>query len=283
MFRYSYDTLVYHGEPIERGIERVARYGYDGVEFIGEPAEIDTVAAKRKLQEVGLEASSICSIFTTADRDLAHPDPEARKRAVDYVKDVATMASQLGAPVIIAAPTVVGKTAALAEAGQEWEWAVAGLREAARFAEDLGITLVLEAWNRYETYWINRLDQALELRAAVDASNVGIMGDLFHMNLEEDSIPGAIKRAGQHLRHVHVADSNRAAPGKGHLDIRSALESLRDIDYKGYVAVEILPASADPFGVMQRGGGREFFDDYTKASIDYLRTLDASLSPAAAQ
>jgi len=280
MFRYAYDMLVYYGEAVEPGIERLARYGYDGAEFIGEPTAVDTAAAKRKLEETGLEASSICSVYT-AERDLAHPDSEARKRAVDYVKDVVTMAAELGAPVIIVAPTACMKLAPLADKEQEWAWAVEGIREGARFAHDLGVTLVIEAWNRYETYFVNRLDQALEMLQAVNEPNVGIMGDLFHMNLEESSIPDAIRRAGQALKHVHVADTNRAAPGKGHLDFQPAFEALRDIHYQGYIAVEILPAAADPFGVMQRGGGKEFFDEYTEQSINFLRKLDASLSPAA--
>lgn len=282
MFRYSYDTLVYYGEPIEQSIERVARYGYDGVEFVGEPATIDTAAAKRKLDEVGLEASSICSIYT-AERDLAHPDPEKRAQALQYVKDVSTMASELRAGVAIVAPTACMKTAPLAPREQEWAWAVEGIREGARFASNLGVTLVIEAWNRYETYFLNTLDQALEMLRDVNEPNVGIMGDLFHMNLEESSIPDAIRRAGKDLKHIHFADTNRAAPGKGHLDFRPAFEALRDIDYQGWIAVEILPAGADPFGTLKRGGGREFFDEYTEASIKYMKEIEASLEPVGAR
>jgi len=278
MFRYAYDTLVYYGEPIERGIERLARYGYDGVEFVGEPAAVDTAAAKARLDEHGLKASSICSIYT-AERDLAHPDPEARKRALQYVKDVAKMASELGAPVMIVAPTACMKVTPLASSSQEWEWAVEGIREGAKFAQELSVKLCIEAWNRYETYFLNILDRALAMKRDVGEPNVGIMGDLFHMNIEEASIPDAIRRAGKDLIHIHFADSNRAAPGKGHLDFRPAMEALRAIDYQGYITLEILPAAADPFGVMERGGGREFFDEYTKQSIDYLRNVERSLSP----
>jgi sugar phosphate isomerase/epimerase len=64
------------------------------------------------------------------------------------------------------------------------------------------------------------------------------MGDLFHMNIEEDDIAGAIRRADGYLAHVHLADSNRLQPGAGHTDFAPALAALRDIGFEGYLALE---------------------------------------------
>ena len=107
------------------------------------------------------------------------------------------------------------------------------------------------------------------------------MGDTFHMNIEEDSVPGAIRATGSLLNHVHLADSNRAAPGAGHVDFVPILGALADIDYDGYLSFELLPPSADPFSVMEAGGHVDFLDRYTGQAIERLRAAEAELAGAA--
>jgi len=85
---------------------------------------------------------------------------------------------------------------------------------------------------------LNRLDQAVELSKAVGRDSVRAMGDLFHMNIEEDDPGESIRRADGYLAHVHLADSNRAHPGAGHLDFAPAFSALRDIGFDGYLAME---------------------------------------------
>ena len=86
-FRYAYNSLVYFGEDLSESIARVARYGYDAIEIVGEPTKIDPEKVLRMTKRAGIGVSSICSIYT-ADRDLVHPDPDARRSAVQYVKDL---------------------------------------------------------------------------------------------------------------------------------------------------------------------------------------------------
>jgi sugar phosphate isomerase/epimerase len=98
--------------------------------------------------------------------------------------------------------------------------------------------LLLEPLNRYEDYMLNRLQDAIELCDAVGRSSLKIMGDLFHMNIEEDELGQAIRNASGHLADVHLADSNRLQPGAGHTDFAGAFKALRDIGFNGYMAME---------------------------------------------
>lgn len=275
-FRYSYDALVYHGEDISESIDRVARFGYDAIELVGEPDELDGDRIKKLADDAGIAVSSVCSIYTD-ERDLAHPEPEMRQKAVQYIKDVADLAVASGAPTIIAAPTAVMKTQQLAPDEDERKWAIEGLREGGEYAASVGVNLTLECWNRYETYWLNRLEQAVELWKELGLTNGGVMGDTFHMNIEEESIAEAMRQTGSLLNHVHLADTNRAAPGEGHMDYEPILRALADIDYQGYLTFELLPASADPFGVMEAGGAGEFFDKYTEQAINHLKQTESRL------
>ncbi|MGH3088087.1 MAG: TIM barrel protein [Rubrobacteraceae bacterium] len=275
-YRYAYNSLVYFGEDISESIDRVARFGYDAIEVIGEPADLDPRRIKKLADDAGISVSSICSLYTP-DRDLSHPDAEMRKKAVQYVKDVAEFASTMEAPTIIVHPCANGRTERLASEEDEWNWAVEGIREGGEYAEPLGVNLSLECWNRYETIFLNRLEQAARLWRDTGLSNGGIQGDTFHMNLEEDSIDGAFREYGSLLQHVHLADSNRAAPGAAHIDFAPILRALDDVGYEGYLSFELLPASADPFAVLQAGGADDFFDKYTGQAIEHMKQVESQL------
>lgn len=267
--KISYNTLVYAGEDIEVGIKRLAKFGYDGVDIVGEPEQYDVKKIKCLLEENKIEASSICAVFNE-ERDFVASDPEIRKNAVKYVKECVDFAAGIGAKSISIQASACMKTCAQASEEEEWKWAVEGIRQAGQYAGEKGIRLTLEAWNRYETYLINRLDQALKMVEEINLPSVGVMADTYHMNIEEADMGQALRNVGDRLYYVHIADSNRAAPGRGHIDFEEVARALRDIHYEGWIAMELLPAAADPFG-----GKRcdEFYDQYTEESVVYLREL----------
>jgi sugar phosphate isomerase/epimerase len=85
---------------------------------------------------------------------------------------------------------------------------------------------------------LNRVEGADELCEAVGRPSVKVMGDLFHMNIEEDDLGGSIRAAGASLAHVHLADSSRLQPGTAHTDFAGAFAALRDIGFEGFMAME---------------------------------------------
>jgi sugar phosphate isomerase/epimerase len=101
--------------------------------------------------------------------------------------------------------------------------------------------MTLEPLNRYETNFINTLDEGIKFIKKIGLQNVKILADIFHMNIEEVSISKAIIEAKNYISHVHFADSNRCAPGDGHLNFREIVSSLVRINYNGFVAMEMLP------------------------------------------
>jgi sugar phosphate isomerase/epimerase len=270
-FRYTYNSLVYAGEEIAKSVERVARFGYDAIEVVGEPEQIDARQVAKLTHDAGIGVSSICSIYT-AERDLVSPDASVRSAAVRYVKQLVDFAEEMSAPTVIVHPTACMKTKGLADPKTEWQWAVENIREAGDYAAGHGVNLSLEAWNRYETYFLNRLEQARALWTATGLTNGGVQGDLFHMNIEEASIVEAFRASAGMLQHVHFADSDRTAPGGALIDFEPVMDVLVEIGYDKYIGFELLPAAADPFA-----GGRheEFFDRYTERAIKTIRAVEA--------
>jgi sugar phosphate isomerase/epimerase len=272
MIRYGYSVLPYGDEPLATSFERVARNGYDSIELLADPARFDVDEINRLQKRFGVTPASLCMLYGP-DTDVVSSNPETRANARGYIMDMLDRASHTSVEIIPITPTACMKTRPEAPIEQEWEWARDTIRAAAEAGQERGIRIVVEPWNRYETYLINRLDDAVRMADEVGHRNVGVKGDLFHMNIEELSIPDAIRAAGSHLWHLDVADSTRAAPGVGHTDIAAAVRALRDIGFDGILNFELLPAAGDPFLSIKGGGADEFKDAYTALAITNLKAI----------
>jgi sugar phosphate isomerase/epimerase len=275
MIKYSYNTLVYAGESIETSIARLSKFGYDGVEVVGEPEQLDAGLIKELLNKYNIAASTICGIYN-AERDLVSSDKQIRRNTVEYIKSCVDFAKTIGAKGISLTPTACMKIYPEADQKTELSWAIEGILEAGSYAGEHGVRLTVEPWNRYENYLVNRIEQSLEIVNRVNLESVGCMGDTYHMNIEELDISEAIRMAGDKLYHLHIADSNRTAPGRGHIDFKPIAKALQDINYSGFLTMELLPAAADPFSALNGSRCDEFYDQYTEESIVFLKELFAN-------
>ena len=120
----------------------------------------------------------------------------------------------------------------------DWARSVAGVAEMAQVSDTCGVDYCLEVLNRFEGYLLNTAEEAVQFVQEVNHPRVKIMLDTFHMNIEEDSIGGAIRKAAQHLGHFHTGECNRRVPGRGRTPWREIGEALRDIHYQGAIVME---------------------------------------------
>lgn len=223
----------------ERALDRVATAGYRHVELSADPGGPPGAAIERMLADAGLEACSLCAMYDTS-RDCAHPDRTVRERATAYLRACLELGGELRVRTLVCVPTY--RVAALAARGDETGWAAQTIAEALDAVAG-GPMLVIEPLNRYETHLVNTLDDAERLRAAIDRNGAAVMGDLFHMNIEERSVAGALQAHAGHLGHIHLADTNRRQPGAGHLDFPAVGAALRDAGFTGTMSMEFLPAT----------------------------------------
>ena len=93
------------------------------------------------------------------------------------------------------------------------------------------------------------------------------MADLFHMNIEETDIAAAIGSAGPHLLNIYFADSNRHAPGRGHIDLVPVMRTVQRIGYVHYLSAEFLP----PRLIFEQRSPPEFYDPYCLQTITVLK------------
>lgn len=226
---------------VKRRLATISRLEYDGIEFLVEdPRRVDVEKLKELTKFYDLEVPAIGTGPTYRRYGLSFTDPDERVRraAVKRMKDYLTLASDLDALVIIG--LIRGKIEAEASYKRAWRRIRSCLDVCAVIAEDLGVMLALEPINRYETNFINTIDEALQMISELQSNNVGVMADTFHMNIEETSITESLRKVGKSLIHVHIADSNRWAPGMGHLNFSGVINVLNEIGYSRYLSAEIL-------------------------------------------
>ena len=169
------------------------------------------------LDEHGLECWGAVTLMMGA-RDLLHEDPYVRLGSVAVRQGLPDASSrELGGKIVTVVPSTVGKIVPMGSPADEWRWCVEALKECQAHAETVGVRIGLEPLNRFETYFLNRCEQALALADAV-GGDCGVALDAFHMNIEESDLLGAIRAAGDRLVDFHVADNNRMPPGHGALD-----------------------------------------------------------------
>ena len=220
----------------------IAAMGYDGVELaIRDPRLVEADDLLRVLDANTLVVPAIGTGQAWGEEGLSFtdPDPAVRAAAIARLKSHFPLAGRLGAVVVVGLLRGIVKPGVSQD--QAMAWLVAALRECCTAAADVGVRVALEPINRYETTLINSVGQGLELVEAVGAANMGLLADTFHMNIEEPSIEGSIRQAGDRIFHFHVADSNRWHPGAGHLDFATILRTLFAAGYAGFVSGEFLP------------------------------------------
>jgi sugar phosphate isomerase/epimerase len=232
-------------ESIETTIGRLARYGYDSIEISGEPEITDTKKVDKLLKENNLKCWGVLSLMHKG-RDLINADETIRARTVQYLKDCVTMAKELNGQEVTIVPSQVGKITPMDTPEQEWAWAIEGLQEVYAHSEREGIVLAIEPINRFETYFINRHDQALLLAETV-GPRCGVCLDCFHLAMEESDPYQAILNTGDRLFDFHATENNRMACGLGNYDWIRLLTTLRAVNYNGALTVEyVAPLDRTP-------------------------------------
>jgi 5-keto-L-gluconate epimerase len=238
----AYGPLALLSGSFEVKVRKAAQLGYDGIELmVRDPAFLDWLAIKKVLQANGVEVPQVVTgeLFGADGLALVTPDTDLYQRAAARTRSVIDLAAYLGAMVNIG--RLRGRLDSFNDGDSVWDIGVERLEQIANYASLQGVKITLEPINRYETDFILTAAEGMRFIADLRCDNVGLMLDLFHMNIEEDSIEAALGLAGNSLWHVHMADSNRKYPGSGHIQYRPIFMALKEMAYQGYISAELRP------------------------------------------
>ena len=248
MTSFPYPLALSHwmlDEPITKTIERIAQAGLQAIELNGEPDDYDPGEVKELLELHGLTAWGGVTLMVHEGRSMIHRDRFMRLGTRAYVRETVDLISSIGGSVLTCVPTS-DITIPTNDHRREWRDCVEELRVLADYAGERQVRIALEPINRYETYFLNRAEQALEMVSDVDCPNLGVCLDTYHMNIEEDDPVSAILSASTYLYDFHIADSNRKPPGEGVIDWVKTLDALGRTGYDGALTIEVeIPADPD--------------------------------------
>lgn len=267
-----------------RYIEKVAKLGFDILEIAATPIPR---YSERQMAELKACAAANGIILTaghgpSASQNLASPDPAVRANAKAFFIDVLKRLQKMDIHTIGGALYSYWPVDYTKPIDKEGDWArsVESVREVAAVAGDCGVAYCLEVLNRFEGYLLNTAEEAVEFVKQVDNPNAKVMLDTFHMNIEEDSIGGAIRTAGPWLGHFHTGECNRRVPGKGRTPWREIREALHDIGYDGTVVMEPFVRRGGTVGSdikvwrdMSKGATEADLDRDARESVNFLRYI----------
>ncbi len=238
----AFSPVLFAGDG-DAAIGAAHELGYDGIDIsVRDPRDPAVSRFADAVLSSGLRIGAIgCGQSYTVDGlSLVTADEEVTARLEARLRDLLDFAAHCGAALIVGG--IRGWLAdSAAERKEQYSRAAARLHTLSANAESRSVTLLIEPQNRYESNFVNTVREALVLIEDAHAPEVGILVDTFHMNIEERSIADAVALAGARLGHVQLSDSNRRAPGLGHLDFAPVIDALRAIKYSGYLAAEVMP------------------------------------------
>lgn len=220
-------------------LEDIKATGYDGVEipvFEGGPDDYTEVG--RMLDEIGLERTAI-TVIPTEETNPLDEDPAVRSAAVAYINRCVDCAQAVGADQL-AGPLqqTLGQFSGAATTDDERARAREVHLAAGDYAAKRGVRLVLEAVNRFESYFANTMHEMARYLDAVDHPAVTGMYDTFHANIEERDPVAAISDSARHISYVHISENNRGVPGRGHVPWADTFSTLKRIGYDGWLTIE---------------------------------------------
>ena len=238
--KYSIAIPLCGAEDTEKYISTAKKLGYDGIEpLVLSPADneyVGMITSLIKKYDIECSGPRTGIAYIKEHICISTEDEAVFSRGIERIKEHIRFASLFqDANVLVG--LIQGRLG-----GLSYETARKQIVKAIKILDAEGtkhdVKIALEPVNRYEIDYHNRISDVIKLLDDSGCRNVGILADSFHMNIEEKNITEALKLSLPRLLHVHVADSNRLAPGQGHIEFDSFFDVLNEGGYNGWITVE---------------------------------------------
>lgn len=227
-------TMHWDRDGAERTIPAAAAYKMDFIEIalldtsIVDPDHTRDLLAKHDMR-------AVCSLGLP-EENWASVNPDG---AIEHLKDAMNMTKEMGAEALSGVTYGgIGERTGVPPTEAEYDNIARALEAAAKHAKSLGIAFGIEPVNRYENHLINTGWQAVDMIEKVGADNIFVHLDTYHMNIEEKGAGNGILDAREHLRYIHLSESDRGTPGEGTCDWDEVYATLAAIGFKGGLAME---------------------------------------------
>lgn len=267
----SWIAPIWDDEAVLYAIKKAGETGFDLIELLlPHTMDIDAKEVKKQLKKYNMEA--LCGLNLSPETHIpSHPKNATIliKKAIDKVTELGL--KHLGGVLHSGIGAFSGHLCTETEKNKICEvWS-----NIAEYASKQEITIGVEPVNRYESYICNTAENVLELLNKVNAPNMYLHLDTFHMNIEEDNFYEPIKKAGKQLKHIHMTESNRGMLGQGNVHWNDLFHALKEIRYEGNLVLENFSSSvkgmSEAVSLWQKS--KYDADELAKKSLDYMKKM----------
>jgi sugar phosphate isomerase/epimerase len=305
----TYSGLFYSGKAlsVEQQIHKAKSLGFEGLAIetkrpVASPLDLNKATRIRIKELAADEGVELCAIESMSNFCSRHS--EERENNLAMMKQVLELARDLNVSMVkifAAWPGIIDDEEAIAmyapyEKGnyfkplnpldlKVWNRAIEGIREAASWAEDLGITLLLQ---NHAPVLRPGYEDALAMMQEIERKNVKLCIDvpLFSDRQKSDYVREAVRNCGKNLLYTHYGAWNfmetehgevaqEAAPHHGGMiNYEAFVEGLHQINYNGYLTSEYcLPLIKN-----HKIAGIEEVDRATIIAMRYMKKLVAEVN-----
>jgi D-psicose/D-tagatose/L-ribulose 3-epimerase len=213
--------------------------GFDGVEipiFDGMPDDYRRLGDL--LDTIGLERTAVSAMGDPA-MNLIGADAATRAAGIAHVEWAIDCAAALGAGTLCGPlHSTLGHFSGDGPTREEFARSIAAQRAIGEHAALRGVTIGLEALNRFECYLVNTMEALSAHVDAIGHPNIRAMYDTFHANIEEADPIGAFTRNRGNIVHVHISENDRGVPGRGNIPWDETFAAIRASGYDGWLTIE---------------------------------------------
>lgn len=271
--KFAICNETYQDWSFEDQLRSAAELGYDGVEvapFTIAESAFDISPEQRsdlrkKADDYGLELVGLhWLLLGPKGLYLTDPDQQVRETTVEYLQELIRFCSDLGGKTLVFGSPAQRNLKEGVSFEQAWAYAKESFGRAAETAKERDVFLLMESLPDPECNFIRTVAEALEMVSEVGHPNFQMMVDVKSMSAQGVPLDELILSVGERLKHVHANDANRRGPGFGDTDFRPILKALKQLDFQGYVSVEVFDYSPDPVTI-------------ARESLDHLRKTLAEI------
>ncbi len=269
MIKFGICSEIFEGWEMEKAMQYAKDVGYDGIEiapftiaqYVTEISAEKRAEIRSSAEKVGIEITGIHWVLVKAEgMYMTHPDAEVRNKTADYFVELVKFCDDLGGKRIIVGSPYQRNLMEGVSYEQAWDWAVEVFKPAVSLAAEKGIVICFEPLAPAETNFINTAEEAVRFAKQFSSEGISVILDVKAMSSESKTVPEVIKATGKDCAYFHANDANLKGPGFGDVDFVPIATALKEVDYDGYVSVEVFKFE-------------EGAEVIASKSIEYLRSV----------
>ena len=234
--------------PFEKAFAYARELGYTGIEFA--PFTINPNAQeisaekraeiRRQVEDAGLQAIGLHWLLAfTEGYYLTSPDADVRRKTSEYLQELARLCRDLGGRVLVLGSPQQRNLLPGVTMDEAMENAADVLRGAMDVMAECDVVLAVEPLGPMEGDFLLTADLGVQLMKMVDSPNCRLHLDVKAMSSEKKPVGDIIRDCAEFMEHFHANDPNCRGPGMGDVDFVPIMQALNDVDYQGWVSVEV--------------------------------------------